>query len=133
MDFLKGENLSSDLRKLMKNIPCDVVVQHSQMAALHTESVNTLRIVSFLTDHFVKVYTVILRIGVGKKRMDNSSYGGVICGVYRDGNLERNGVLLSGKVLVRHPDQRYLFREKKISCLDKALNLVKEAHIPGGY
>lgn len=47
VDFLKGENLSFDLRKLMKTIPCDVVVQHSQMAALHTELVNTLRLFPF--------------------------------------------------------------------------------------
>lgn len=133
VDFLEGKNLCADFIKLMKTLSCDVVVQrpvrqHPQMAAFHKESVNTLRVVSLLARDKVKIYGVILRIGVGKDRVDNSSRGGVICGVKRDGSLGQIGVLHNGKVLRRHPDGGYLFSEKRVPCLDKVCRLVREAH-----
>lgn len=125
VDFLKGKSLCREFAELIKTIPCDVVVQrpvrqHPQMAQLHKESVNTLRVVSLLSQDKVKIYGMIQKIGVGGDRVDNSSHGGVICGVGKDGRLGGFGVLHNGKVIHRHPDGGIFFRKKVCHILGKS-------------
>lgn len=137
--FLEGSHLSAKFERLVKQIPCDLVVQkplrqHPDMAKLHPESVNTLRIVSLLTGEHVKIYAVCVKIGVGKERLDNACHGGIYCGVRPDGRLKRNGSLGDGRQLVtRHPELLYRLEEQKIPHLSNALKLVKEAHAFMGH
>ncbi len=133
VEFMAGSKLEARFSDIMGNIPCDVVIQkpirqHKDLAALHPESVNTMRIVSLKTGDKVKVYKVCLKIGVGKERIDNGCHGGIYCGVRSDGTLRDYGVLDNGKVLHRHPDLGYAFGDKKVPHLGRAVKLVKEAH-----
>lgn len=133
VDFIHGSVLSENFDEYIHKIPCDVVLQrpvrqHPELAELHPESVNTMRIVSLLTENKVKIYAVCLKIGVGKERVDNGCHGGIYCGVKPDGTLRDYGILDNGNVLHHHPDLGYRFSEKKIPCLRNALNLVKKAH-----
>ena len=104
------------------------VKQHPDLAALHEQSVNTLRIVSLLTENKVKIYKVCLKIGVGDRRVDNGFSGGLYCGVMPDGSLRDFAVRGDGSVLKTHPDLGYAFAGKKVPCLNSALKLVRDAH-----
>ena len=131
--FIKGVKLSERFQEKMKRIPCDVVLQrpvkqHPDLARLHPESVNTMRIVSLMTEDKVKIYAVCLKIGVGKERLDNGCHGGIYCGVKPDGSLRDYGILDNGTVLKEHPDLKYRFGEQKVPCLKDAITLVKQAH-----
>lgn len=136
--FLKGREIPGHLPEIIKEIPCDLVIQrpvkqHPAFAALHPESVNTLRIVSLLTEDKVKIYAICVKIGVGKERVDNGCHGGIYCGVHSDGRLGEIGALDNGGVLKAHPDLGYSFGEQKLPCIKKAVKLVKEAHMFMGH
>lgn len=132
--FMSGEEISKGFTRMMRDIPCDVVIQrplrqHPMLAELHKESVNTLRIISLMTENKVKIYAVCLKIGVGSSRVDNGTQGGMYCGVNRDGTLKDFAIRdLSGMVVTHHPDLGYAFAGKKVPHLDRALRLVKKAH-----
>lgn len=131
--FLSEPALYRDFLRAMKDISCDVVLQrpvrqHPQMAELHPQSVNTLRIVSLLTEDRVKIYAAAVKIGAGGSRTDNGCQGGIYCGVKKDGRLGDYGVLDDGAVVHRHPSLGYQFSEKRIPHLDRAAALVKKAH-----
>ena len=133
VSFIGGRELSRDFSRIMSAIPCDVVVQrpvrqHAELSALHKESVNTVRVISLLTDNEVKIYAACLKIGVGEERTDNGCRGGIYCGVKDDGTLNDYGILDNGAVLRRHPDLGYEFGTKRAPCIDKIKELVKTAH-----
>jgi glutathione synthase/RimK-type ligase-like ATP-grasp enzyme len=130
--FISGEDIFTEFRKVLRKIPTDVIIQkpikqHRDMAALNASSVNTLRIMSWLDGSEVKILCTAVRIGVGGDRVDNISHGGLFCGVRSDGSIT-NGFLHGAIETDRHPEHGYLFSEVKIPSLDKAYELVKNAH-----
>ncbi|MBQ3096856.1 MAG: hypothetical protein IJC66_01770 [Kiritimatiellae bacterium] len=137
--FLSGRDLSAEFQRLIGQVPCDVVIQrpvrqHADMARLHPESVNTLRIVSLLEGERVKIYAVCVKIGVGKEKIDNACHGGIYCGVRPDGRLKRTGSLNDGRQLItHHPELMYRLEDQKIPHFKKALQLVREAHAFMGH
>ncbi len=131
--FLQGGNLGEQLEALMRDIPCDTVIQrpirqHATLAALHRESVNTIRVVSLLTEEKVKIYAASVKIGRGESRTDNAGSGGLFCRVHRDGRLGRVGVLPDGTTTEVHPELGYRFADLSIAHMDRVIRLVKEAH-----
>ena len=131
--FLSGRTVEKKLDAQIRKIPCDLVIQrpvrqHKDLARLHPESVNTLRIVSLLTREKVKIYAVCLKIGVGKERVDNGCHGGIYCGVRPDGRLRKMGIMDDGRTVECHPQLGYRFDQQKVPCLKNALDLVRRAH-----
>lgn len=70
--------------------------QHPVLAALNPDSLNTVRLITFLHDNEVRVLTAILRVGGGGSEVDNTSQGGYKASVYPDGRLHRKGMTKSG-------------------------------------
>ncbi len=131
--FLPGKSAARTFEKWEKRLNTDIVIQrpvkqHQKMALLHPQSVNTLRIVSLLTDDKVKIYAVCVRIGTGNSRIDNGFQGGIYCGVNRDGSLKDFGLAHDGRVVKTHPDLGYSFSDMEIPNLGNAVKLVKKAH-----
>ncbi len=129
----KDGGIADKFKSAMRGIHCDVVVQrpikqHPALAALHPESVNSMRVVSLLTKNEVKIYAVCVKIGTGKSRQDNAWSGGIYCSVGQDSRLGKNGVLMDGSIIQRHPQLGYRFEDMEIPHLDRALALVREAH-----
>ena len=70
----------------------EAVMQHETLARLHPDSVNTLRIISFLFENEVHILSAILRVGGNGARVDNVGAGGSACPVGPDGRLGRFSV-----------------------------------------
>jgi hypothetical protein len=83
---------------------------------------------SLLDTDGVKVLGSFLRFGVGGARVDNSSSGGIICGVMEDGYLSSYGLYHDGQRCTRHPDLGYTFPDIKVPGLLSAYELVRRAH-----
>lgn len=103
-------------------------VQHPSFAKLNSYSVNTLRILSLLTEEGVIFYSAIVRMGVGNTKVDNASQGGIFCGLEDDGTLKDTAYRLSGESFKNHPDNGMAFAGYKITGLDKAKELILKAH-----
>ncbi len=126
-------NKFGELEEFLKKQKGDLVVQqpfvqHESFAKLNPASVNTLRILSLLTEEGVKFYSSIVRMGVGNTKVDNASQGGIFCGLEDDGTLKDTAYRLSGESFKKHPDNGIVFDGYKIVGLDKAKELILKAH-----
>ena len=73
------------------------VEQHEIMAGLNPTSLNTFRVMSYLNSKEVAILSVIVRMGREGSITDNSTTGGISCGVKSDGSLNAIGYQLSGE------------------------------------
>lgn len=109
----------------------EAIKQHEQMAYLNKDTVNTVRITTFLLKENVIPLAALIRVGAPNKRVDNWHQGGSILGINLDdgstlpwalGNhIEKITTLPSGAVIGKSGF-------KKVPHFDKVVNLVKKAH-----
>lgn len=103
------------------------VKQSSITAKLHPESLNTIRIMTLILDNDVKVLPwCAFRMGMGKSKVDNASFGGIYCRINDDGTLSEYAYNALGKRFDKHPDGGS-FDELKFEFMDDVKKLVKEA------
>ncbi len=102
-----------------------VIRQHAAMSSLHSQSINSLRLVTVksLKDGKIRVWPSILRIGTGASIVDNTSQGGLCVGVDFDtSHLKEWGFYKPqyGRKTDRHPDSGVVFRDFIIPFLKEA-------------
>ena len=134
VQFLNSEKgaMPDLFTQALQQVSGDIVVQrpirqHETFAALHPSSVNTLRILSLLTKEGVKIYSAIVRMGVGNAKVDNATAGGIFCGVREDGSLTPTAYRLNGERFHVHPTTGVVFDGYRITGFDKAQALVLQA------
>ncbi|HHU64005.1 MAG TPA: hexapeptide transferase [Clostridiales bacterium] len=130
--YEKDNNNNIDLQSLMKSygsnyIVQEVVSQHEVLASIHPQSLNTIRVISFLFRGKVHISSSILRMGVGGSRLDNVSAGGLACPILPDGRLKERAMNIRSQWMTRHPDGA-VFADIKIPSYDKVLAAVDRAH-----
>lgn len=129
-----SDNAYDIIRDYSKEIKTDIVIQrritqHADCAKFNSSSVNSLRIYSILgKDGRVKIYSSVLRIGVGDIKVDNYASGGVSCGITPDGHLKKFAFNKKGERVEQHPHTGVVFEGCKIPSYDKAVELVKNTH-----
>ena len=102
--------------------------QHEQMARLHPQSVNTMRIVTDRVGDTVYIAYIVLKIGRGDGFCDNSGQGGVICRVDAEG-----GTICSVatddyfNVYDVHPDTGIRFEGYQLPMVPEAIAFAKKA------
>jgi len=119
-----------DATALLKSYGSDFIIQqpveqHKALSAIHKESVNTIRVISYLFDGKVHISSAILRMGAHGSKTDNFSAGGVACPIRSDGKLSALGVDSEMKRLHKHPSG-LVFNGIEIPGYDKVLKLVKK-------
>ena len=130
---VENGSMKEQFLSAIKPMQGDIVVQrpvrqHPTLAALNNSSVNTLRALSLLTKDGVKIYSCIVRMGVGDTKLDNASAGGVFCGVKADHTLTDTAYRLSGGAFKTHPSSGVVFDGYRIAGYDKAKALIEKAH-----
>lgn len=91
-DSLAVEDVKSIFKTYGKNfIIQKKMSQHETLANLNPNSLNTIRVVTFLHKNQVHVLTAILRVGGGSNEIDNTSQGGYKSTVLTDGRLSKFG------------------------------------------
>lgn len=104
------------------------ITQHPRMAALHPQSVNTLRIVTDRVDGQVYIAYVLLKVGRGDAFCDNTGQGGMFCRVDR-----KSGCVCSVavdddlKTYESHPDTGMAFMGYQVPYFSQALALARAA------
>ena len=121
-----------DCIKLFNEYNKDYIVQvpikqHPQLAALHPESVNTIRIMSMFDNGEVTILSAIVRMGVGDSRVDNECSGGINCGIDEYGHLSSIAYDGSGKKYKRHP-QGFEFNKGYIPSYERIIEIIKKQH-----
>jgi hypothetical protein len=106
--------------------------QNSKFAVFHHQSINTIRIVTVKKGEDVHVIGSFLRIGVNGSYTDNSSSGGISCGIHlENGSLEKYGLFKPefGTKCDRHPNTGIIFENYKIPKWGEIVEYVKRAHM----
>ncbi len=138
--YLSNESgdIVSRFWEIIGRIDEDVVIQeplkqHPALSRVNESSVNTIRVLSMLRpDGSIKIYSVVLRMGMAGKKVDNASSGGITCGVNLDGHCKEAGYysyVNGGKRLLNHPTSGMPFKDIFIPNMDKIIAFVEKAAV----
>lgn len=125
---------NTDIKKLFRqlieeyNEKCfaeELIRQVPLLSKLHPQSVNTVRMPTFLIGDTVKVLHPFLRVGQKGSITDNAGSGGIIC------PLDENGTVIAavdefGNSFVEHPDTKEKLIGFSVPKWDEALTMVKD-------
>ncbi|MBN4085111.1 hypothetical protein JYT89_02080, partial [Flavobacteriaceae bacterium AH-315-B10] len=129
----KGMHIEDLLNMYKKDfIIQKVVSQHPKLKKLNSSSLNTLRIMTYLKEKEVHILSAIIRIGKSGMFTDNSSLGGIVCGINKDGNLKEYGYFSSGK-RIKTTESNVNLIDCFIPSYSKALEMVKDMHFKIPY
>lgn len=131
IQFIRTDNMSV-INNILASSEIDYIVQkvveqHPDLNAIHSKSVNSIRIASLLMNDGVHILSSCLRMGVGKSRIDNHHAGGISCGINADGTLQKYAYDLCGEKTDRHPSG-FIFNGVTIPSYKKIQDLVTRAH-----
>lgn len=115
------------------SISGDLVIQREVKQSevtkkLNPTSLNTVRILSVLSNKGVKVYSMILRCGVGGSFVDNASSGGITVGIEQNGRLKSSAYDKYGNMFSSHPTTQVPFSQIIIPNIEACINLVMQLH-----
>ena len=122
------EQLKSTLEEFTGDIAIQRgITQHEALGKINPTSVNTIRIITLLEKEQVRILSVILRMGVGETKVDNSSSGGMTIGVTDDGRLKKYACANKCSLLNVHPTSGLVFEGYELPSFDKVKELVTQA------
>jgi hypothetical protein len=84
-------------------------------------------VITLLEAEGTKILSVIMRMGVGETRVDNSSSGGMTIGVSMDGRLKKFACANKKMLLETHPTSGLVFDGYTLPSFDKVKELVVQA------
>ncbi len=138
--LLSEETLEMDLALhadgLLNNsyIHQKVLVQHAEINKIHSESINSVRIVTYIDkNNDIHILSALMRFGIGKSIVDNISSGGFFISIDMDsGTLKGYGIQHITKGLLKitkHPNSNVELNGFKIPFFLEACELSKKAAI----
>lgn len=102
----------------------ELIIQDERMAALHPESVNTVRITSIRLDDRTVIFHPNLRVGFGDSVVDNAGSGGILAPV----DSETGRVIVAGdrkgRFYTSHPETGVQLEGFEIPCWQEAIETV---------
>lgn len=132
----EGESKASIVAKLDKMgqnyIVQEIVSQHYKLAAIHPESLNTIRFLTFFFKGEVRLLSSVLRMGQGKSRVDNIGAGGFQCSIDCMGKLAPFAATADRNWVSVHPNG-LVFDGYDIPSYDVAVEMVKREHEKLGH
>lgn len=129
-----GGGVEDTFWNVVKKWKRDVIVQKplsqcEELASLNGGSINTIRVLSLLSlNGSVKIYSYVLRMGIGGSKVDNACSGGINCGICEDGRLKGIAYNQKGDKFMIHPTSNVKFDEIQIPNFDKVIEKVKILH-----
>lgn len=104
----KAEERRDAFRRILDSAPCvleELIDQGNEMAALHPQSVNTIRYATFYDGDSISVICCFVKIGRGSSVVDNGGAGGFLAAVdEKTGKILTPGRTELDEVIYMHPD-----------------------------
>lgn len=122
------------LQSVINSLNGDLVIQEGvkqceALAKVNTDSVNTIRVLSFLKmDGSVLILSSVLRMGVKGAKVDNASNGGIVVGIQDNGRLKDVAYNIDGDVYTEHPSSHVILNNIEIPQFHNILNIIKRTH-----
>ena len=119
------EGFKEKLNRYDNVVVQEILSQHETMDSLHSQSLNTIRIITLAYKQRIHPLSTIVRMGVGNSFVDNASSGGIFCGVESNGRLKSVAHNTHGETFLIHP-QGAKFEQHIIPNYDECIKLVKK-------
>lgn len=122
-----------EIKTLLDKLGADFSIQepitcHRSISALHPESVNTLRVMTYRWRDELRVLPMLMRIGCGKSAVDNAHAGGVFIGVSDQGLLAPSALTEFNERFTKHPDTGVVFDGYRIFGAEKVIGAARRMH-----
>ncbi len=132
-DIRTGKTASDIIKEYKSNyIVQERLKPCNELKTLYPNSINTIRVISYIVDSSVEVAPISLRIGGGGGEVDNIHAGGMSIGVDNDGNLQKYAYRLgygdSFEKFAKHPDTNIIFDGYKLSFINELIASAKRLH-----
>lgn len=122
-----SNQLFSDLIKDGAFMAEELIQQSKEMSQLHSESVNTVRMITIRCKDGVHIFNPILRMGRGDTVVDNAGSGGILAYIDSDsGIVVSKGTEEGLGCYIFHPDTHVVIPGFQIPAWDEAVQLAKE-------
>lgn len=129
VDCKKNEKVSDILSSYGKNfIVQERIMQHPVFAALHPDSINTIRVMTYRKDGEIKAAPCIMRIGAGRSHLDNAHAGGMYIAVSDEGILQKKALRNYSEPIFIHPDTNIAFDGYRLPGMKKIIQSAKLLH-----
>ena len=128
---------TDELNKNFNNLGKNFVVQkkiiaHPQFSAFNSSSINTIRIITYITNGEMHHVPIAFRIGRKDRTVDNIHAGGLVVGVNDDGTLLPDAYELGyGDKTIKykqHPDSNVVFDGYKLPCIPEIIKSAYAVH-----
>ena len=128
-DALTGESIENILGSMGANFVVQEKLRpHPAFAALHPDSINTLRVVTYMCGDKINAAPIIMRIGRGGNSVDNAHAGGIFVGVKDDGSLTDEAYTEYQQRFTVHPDTKIVFGEYRLPFVPEIRRAAIELH-----
>lgn len=120
--------------KLGKFVIEELIIQDTDLANIHPQSVNTFRVVTFTIKNKVKIIGVTWRIGIGDSVLDNAGAGGIYASIEPIlGIVTTDAISHHGNHYYFHPDTNKQIIGYKIPQWNEAIAFITElaTHMEG--
>lgn len=130
----KDKDIKELYNELLESKTClieEVAKQNKEMNKLHPDSVNTVRLVTIVSDYGIPtVVAGVVRMGTGHNVIDNFNGGGIAAMIdLETGKLCSNAINTDGKIFEKHPTTNVKINGFQIPLYDEIIKLVKEASL----
>ncbi len=133
IEFFDKEDITDDdICKVFDKLDCNFIVQkivkqHPVLGSFNKDSLNTIRIISFLFNGEIHILSSILRIGSSGSRVDNVGAGGYACAINKNGRLVEMGVNKKSE-WCKETEDGLAFKDVKIPSYEEAIKSIKKQH-----
>ena len=113
------------------------VTEHSALTYLSPNSLNTIRVTTYICEDVVCRSPILVRLGIGASPVDNFHAGGLAVGVRDDGTLLKTALQIDSRHLFTkqtiNPNTGEPFEGYKLPFIDRVIDFVTKNHgrIPG--
>lgn len=126
-------NTGQDIKTILDQYGTDFIIQEKvsqeeHYAALHPQSCNTLRIMTYRMEDSIKTAPPIMRIGRGGSHLDNAHAGGMYIALDENGFLSKYAHDCDMNAYDKHPDTGIRFEGYRVPMVDKALDYAMQLH-----
>lgn len=130
----KKEDIDKLYKELYESKAClveEIAKQHKDMNKLHPDSVNTVRLVTIVSDYGVPtVVAGVVRMGTGHNVIDNFNGGGIAAMIdLETGKICSSAINTEGKIYSKHPTTKTKLVGFQIPLYDEIIKMVKEASL----
>lgn len=132
--YFFDKNIASEVVAVLPEISEDIMIQelfqqHPDIERINPNCLNSIRVMSLLSEEGVKILSAIIRLSVNHMRVDNISAGGIACAIRPDGSLNTKAAGFAGIWYEKHPTSQIAFADCKIPSYPKVLEKIKELHL----